>query len=364
MKENREGPAKPRRNERDAYELELLERCLAAVQEEVGGLTWKRKRPDGNRQRQVDGYVEARLGEHRLPYAVEVKPMIRLAHVGALVQLAKKLRDERLLVCARRIPKAVGEALREKEVAYVDLGGNAYLRAPGLYLFVDGRRPAAHELRARPNLTGAEIKLLGVFLRDPDAGEAIQQELADRAGIALGLIGKGRNKLVELRILEPVGKRQWRVADRVEGLRRFADGWATTLRPKLRPQRYRMLKLEDEGGLERRMAEVEPDLGCLLGGERAAGRLTRFLRTDRATIHTPPAQQRKVAKALKLVPAEEGPITLLARYGLGDDYRLPRQPVPLAHPLLVWAECLTIPDERVAGVATKLYENYLVPRNA
>ena len=143
------------------------------------------------------------------------------------------------------------------------------------------------------------------------------------------------------------------------GLRRLAEGWGAVVRHKLRPRTYRMPELEGRGDLEQRLAATDPDLGRLLGGERAAGHLTRFLHTEHATLHVTPGMQREVVKELMLVPDEQGPVTILERHGEGDEYQLANLDVPLAHPLLVWSECLTVPDERVGQAAGLLHDQLL-----
>lgn len=351
-------PKPPPRADRD-----LLDACLEALQRlaptQGGGPVIAHRRPG------PDLHMDLQLDGHDVAYAVEVKRALRPAHVGPLAHYARQLeeRGERLMVCADRIPDKLGEELRTRDVAYIDLGGNMYLRAPGVYVMVTGR-PPVEARRGRQNLTGTDVRLLGVFLRDPDAGEAVQTELAERAGVALGAVGRGREKLVRLGLLDRTAARRWAVNDRAKGLRRFAEGWAAVVRHKLRPRGYRMLETPGRGALEDRLGRAGPELGCLVGGELAAEHLTRFLYTDHATLHVPADRQKEVTRALMLVPDEEGPITLLERYGRGDEYRLPELPgTPLAHPLLVWAECLTIADERVAQTAGRLYRE-LVERAA
>lgn len=336
---------------------DLLEGCLAALQKVAPGVLRVRSlEPEGTPR--TDAILELELEGHPLRFVVETKHHLRTVHVGPLVHLARQL-GEPLLVCAARIPESIGRELREHQVAYLDLGGNAYLRGPGVYFLITGRRPLATQ-RGLRNLTGTEARLLWIFLRDADAGEAVQEDLARRADIALGAVGPGRQKLVDLRILEPVGKRQWRVVDRAAGLRRFGEGWGAVIRHKLKPRTYRALLLDEPDELERRLEQGNPELGCLLGGERAAGHLTGDLRTEHATLHVLPNTQRATARALQLVPDAEGPLTLLERFGAGDEVRFPDLPgVPLVHPLLAWAECLTVPDERVAQVARELHEQLL-----
>jgi hypothetical protein len=339
-------------------ERDLVEACLEALRDTLPAEARDRTALKRTRGTQPDLHLELGVGGQAVPFAVEAKRTLRATHLGPLVHLARQLerRGEHLLVCAERIPDPLGKELRANEIAYLDRGGNAWMRAPGLFVLITGRRPV--ELRrGRHDLRGTEVRLLGVFLTYPPAEQARQTDLAQHAGIALGAVGRAREKLVRLGILDHVDKRRWQVRDRVQGLRRFGDGWAAVVRHKLDPRTYRLL---EEGGadLEKRLANAGPELECLLGGELAAAHLTHHLQTEHATLHVPAGRRQTVAKALKLVPDPGGPVTILDRYGRGDEHPLPvRAGVTFAHPLLVWAECLTVPDERVAQTAERLYDD-------
>jgi hypothetical protein len=335
-------------------DLELVRDCLEALTELVPAEAHVMLEGDGGGPR-TDVVLEVRVGDRRARYVVEVKRRLNREGVGPLRHLAQARaeRGERLLVCADRIGDELGAELRERELPYLDLGGNAFLPGPELYVTIVGRRPATRAV-GRGRLTANQVKLLEVYLRDADAEQLVMKDLAKRAGIALGAVGKARERLAELGILEPLEGKRWRVANRAEGLERFAEGWAAALREKLGPRRYRMIAPGGET-LEERLAEGPADPGCLLGGERAAAHMTQFLETEHATLHAPRGMRGDVAARLGLVPDQEGPLTLLDRHGRGDEYRLPGLPgVPLAHPLLTWAECQMVPDERVVHTAAKL----------
>lgn len=342
-----------------APERDLVEACLEALREEVPAEALDCTMQKGTQGPRPDIILKLRVEGRDVVYAVEAKRGLQAQHVGPLAHRARQFehRDEHLLVCAERIPRQLGEELRAHGIAYIDRGGNAWLRAPGLFVLITGRPPV--ELRrGRKDLRGTEVRLLGVFLMYPEADQAVQTELALRAGIALGAVGRARDRLVRLGIIDPTNERRWPIRNRTEGLRRFGEGWAAVVRYKLKPRTYRMLEVKGRGNLEKRMANAGPELECMLGGELAAAHLTHHLETEHATLHVTANRRAEVAKALTLVPDERGPITLLDRYGRGDEHPLPMiRGVRLAHPLLVWAECLTVPDERVAKTAERLYDD-------
>lgn len=350
-----------------AQDQELIEQCLETLRVLGPVEKWKvRAVPDRATQEgappHVDGYLDLWIGGERHEWWVETKGLVRPLQVGPIAHVAHQLkqRGRRMLLCARRIPEKVGEELRKYNVAYIDEGGNAYLEAPGLFVFVTGRPAVANTVDRGKHLTGTEVRLLGVFLREPDAGKMVQTELAERAGIALGAVGRAREKLGKLHVLRKHGPRQWFVLDRERGLQQFAEGWAAN-RQRLRPRKYRTIGLDADDDLERKLKTEGARLGCLLGGERALGHFTRYLRTEQVTLHVPPEKRQVAVKALKLVPDDEGPITLVNRYGTGDENTGDvLRGMRLAHPLLVWAECQLVPDERVAQAAKQLFDDCLI----
>jgi hypothetical protein len=340
-------------------ELDLIADCAAAL-ERVAEAKVRVRGGKALRAGAVrpDAHLRAQLAGQALEYAVEVKRTLRDDAIGPITHQARAWAEDgqRLLLCATRIPDRLGGLLRENGVDYLDTDGNVHLHGPGVFVLVQGRKPTRPQC-TRPGLRGTDVRLLGVFLRDADAGEQIQTELARRAGIALGAVGKARAHLVRLGVLEAAGPRHWQVRDRAAGLRLFGEGWATLIRGRLRPRNFHLVDALVRGTLEERIAAAAPGLAVLLGGERAAAHLTGFLDTDHATLHVARADRRAAADALGLVPAEDGPITMLDRYGEGDVHTLDTLPeTPLAHPLCVWAECLTVRDERVAQAARRILE--------
>jgi len=307
---------------------------------------------------QLEIEIDGRL--HR--FVVQAHRGLHERNLGPLLHQSRELAEdgERLLVCTPRVPRKLGELLREHGVAYLDLGGNAYLCGDGLYVQIEGRAPLPKRI-GRGKLTGTDYRLLGVYLMEEQAGDWTQAQLAKRAGIAIGAVGKGRLALAEQGLLGLMAPKRWGVADRAKGLQQFANGWAMNIRHKLRPQGFRLLNEKRHGDLETRLRKQGPGLKCLLGGERAAGMITQFLRTEYTTLHAQAGKLRDTAKALGLVPDDQGPITLLERYGIEDEWRLGTDnELAMVHPLLVWAECLNVPDERVAQTAKRLYDEFLV----
>jgi hypothetical protein len=301
------------------------------------------------------------LDGSRLEFLAIVQPRVDQPTAPLAIQAARRVEQagRRPLLFTRRVSEEVGREFRANAMAYVDLGGNAWIHGPGLRLLVTGRPPAPTQT-VDARLRGTTLRLLGEFLVDPASGTRTQTELSVRAGIALGAVGAARDQLTQVGLLDRTGPRHWRVRDRSTALDEFARGWATLVRPRLGARRYRLLAPSDASDLSDRIERHAVDLQLLVGGELAAGWLTSFLETEYATLHVPSDRHKEVARVLGLAPDGSGPIALVDQYGAihsGPSGEVGR--AQIVHPLWIWAECATSGDERVAQVAQLVRAHHL-----
>jgi hypothetical protein len=64
---------------------------------------------------------------------------------------------------------------------------------------------------------------------------------------------------------------------------------------------------------------------------------------------------------LRLVPDPQGNITFLHQFGKSNHWWLHRTE-RIADPLLLYAELMMVPDDRLKETAQWIYEKYIVPR--
>jgi hypothetical protein len=341
----------------------LVASCLQAF-EAAGSPRNSRWRPRRAKQPgSTDGYLALAVGGQRIEFAIAIRPTLHDAHLGPLVHLRSQLaaHDERLLVCARRIPERMGARLRELRIAYLDTAGAAWLEAPGLLVRVAARAPAKR-VPSRPRLTGTDLRLLHVLLRGGGTAGSNHRQLAVGAGIALGAVGKGLRALESRGLLRRRGAARWDVQDPVAAQAQFVEGWATVVRGRLHPRGYRATAPKWLERLPRRLTALSDR--CLLGGELAAARLTGTLKTEHATLHVAAGSHRDLAAELDLILDDAGPITLLERFGTGDAFPDPeRRGLWLAHPLLIHAELVAIGDERLAPAIQAIWRQWSATRD-
>ena len=135
-------------------------------------------------------------------------------------------------------------------------------------------------------------------------------------------------------------------------------GYATVVRPRLLVGRYRTNDADPETLEERIEKALGETVTWAWGGGAAAMRLTKLYRGEATVLHVdvPPAD---LARRLRALPAEGGPLTILQGPGrIAFEGALPRT----VHPLLVYTELLTARSARARDAAREIQERYLRPR--
>ena len=102
------------------------------------------------------------------------------------------------VVIAPSLSLAVRAILEEEGIAWLDFGGNAHLDFDGRLIHIEGRPvPTEHKERSpqKSLFTPKATRLLRVLLQGPLQAHKVE-ELAERAGVSLGLVSKVRKLLL------------------------------------------------------------------------------------------------------------------------------------------------------------------------
>jgi hypothetical protein len=231
--------------------------------------------------------------------------------------------------------------LERAGIDYIDLAGNAHLRAPGLLVHVEGRRPAKEPVRAPGRPHKAWIKTVMALLVQPELFNAPYRTMAEQADVALGTIGACMNDLAQRGVVvDRTAGRQ--LIDRPALVALWVQAYVEALRPKLTERRLQV-RVDGKAELVARLTRVlgERRIRWALTGADAADRRTHFFRAEETEIYAPVAalEDRAVQNALVAQPAVragnvlviEPPGPLAIRPAVQDD-------VPVAPDLLAYAE--------------------------
>ena len=286
-------------------------------------------------------------------YAVEVKNGLRPATLGATIHQMERGGQPALLV-ADHVTPALADELKARGVPFIDAAGNAFLEQPGLFVWVNGRKPIAkpvHETVGRAFQSNG-LKVVFALLCNPGWINRPYRELAAQAEVAHGTVGAVMADLQRAGFMaENKGKRGTRrLFNAKELLDQWVDAYARTLRPRTRFGRYYVQRIE--GWKAWPLAEH----GAMWGGEPAGALLTGYLQPGELTIYADkmPALLAAQHKFLKdPQPGHSAVVEVRRRFWrfTGD----PRN-TSVVPPILVYADLLATGDVRCIETAKLIYQ--------
>ena len=189
--------------------------------------------------RQADAVLEITGPEDKYRFAVEMKTAARRETVQHLRTQWHLAAEERLLLVAPYITPQVAQRCREIGLCFADTAGNMFLRAPGLHVYVIGKRTVEtlHTDKGRA-VTPAGLRIVFVLLCEPTFLNATYREIAAAARVALGTVGPVMKDLENRRHVT-LGVERRRILDLDRLFEEWIGAFPTVLRPKLNARRFR-----------------------------------------------------------------------------------------------------------------------------
>src|SRR5262249_21533195 len=263
-----------------ATERFILERVLEAIGRETGVtarvLQWE-PALNWHTPLRPDALVEFDIPPTPQQYAVEVKNVDRYQILNQIRAFWPRQANPPLLIAAPYITPQAAERCREMDLFFADAAGNIFLKAPGLHIYVTGRRkpvdfkPAEEGKIANP----AGLRVVFALLCKPNLLNATYREIAAAARVALGTIGPVIKDLETRRHITPATEVGRTVQRRFLDPRRLVQEWVAVypavLRPKLNIRRFRAQQTGWTKGVD-----LYP-YNAFWGGEVAANRLLHYL---------------------------------------------------------------------------------------
>ena len=275
--------------------------------------------------------------------------------VDGILAQATRFKPGRWILFAPHVGRPLAAYLEEHGANFVDLVGNCRLQVGRRQLAkIEGRPPERRPRHGR-GMGAPGQQILFALLVWPDLLNAPIRELAEAAGVA---VATAADRLACLRkegfIHETDHERRLTEPRRLLDL--WLKGYETLVRPKLLIGRYRTQETDPEA-LERL---VEKTLGremtWAFGAAAAAYRLTGYYRGPDTVLHVQQVGF-DIAKRLRALPADDGPLILLRAPGVvAFKGAAPRTVAPL----LVYTELLFAGGERAREAAVQIQRRYLV----
>lgn len=341
-------------------EQTMILAALAALQEKtaIQGSLVESDTPLAG-QYEPDGAIDLVYENKTHRYLVECKSAIdRKAQIDQVHRQLESIGARGLLV-APYLSKELAEHCRARELQFIDTCGNAYLRAPGMFILMTGEKSERGQasLRAPKGLTNAAgLRVVFALLSQPTLVNAPFKDIASQAGVSLG---------TAYNVLEDLERRGYLIkggsADRRTLLerRRLMDEWTinypSTLRTRLQGKRY---TASDPLWWEN--AELLAS-GAAWGSEVAASKLTGYLKPVTQTIYVRPGDMESLIRTLvkqhRVRPDPNGEIEILEKFWHWQS----DTPTDIVPPLLVYSELLALLDPRTQETADMIKEKFIEP---
>ena len=344
--------------------MDVLQQAVEAVTAEVADLRFdalRRARPNTL----GDAKLTVHAGKDKHTFRVEVKRgILTSAALPALETLVKRWApDSSLMVVATQIGPSMAKLLQERNIAFMDAAGNAFLTAPGLHIWISGKRSGVKRVVTGLHRQSA-VKVIFALLTDPSLDKEPDAALlnspvrilATAAGVAMGSVGSVLDNLRSMGFLLDDDDVR-RLVERERLIELWATDYLARLRHRLIHHRYRIASVREW----ERMPRLPPN--AWWGGEVAGARLTRHLSPEKITIYTRALPDEWVVRA-QLQPDQDGNVEVLTPFwgdGLISRWQRDSDDLPkdCVHPLLVYADLLANDEERSSETAKRLYDKFL-----
>jgi len=292
-------------------------------------------------------------------YAIEAKRNLTTAKAGQAIEQLRAVPFKGLLVTDYVNPK-MAERLKEMNVAFIDLAGNAYINNAPIYIYIRGNKPIEKPggiLVPKPTraFQATGLKVVFGFLTNPDLIYAPYRTIAEFTDVALGTVGWVINDLQTHGFLLDEGKKG-RLIRKRELLDMWVEAYPEKLKPKLFLGRYRV---RDKDWW--RNADVEKH-HAMWGGEVAAAIITNYLKPYITTIYALEIPALLLFEN-QLKKDMEGNVELLKKFwkpGLNTEGQHGKKKhIDCVPYLLVYADLIATADQRNIETAKILYDEYL-----
>ena len=338
----------PKMDQRET-ETELLEKAIEAFHKATGVPVHLQRREPQRHGHRTDAELRFAFPKGEKRFDAEVKPTLLLQTLGPAIEQMKRL-PEKVVMVTRYVNPNMAERLKQMEIPFLDTLGNAYLKAPPVYIYMTGQAPRRFP-REKPTraFVPAGLKVVFALLCRQELADAPFRTIAQTAHVALGTVAWVMDDLERLGHLLMMGKRGRRLIHKQKLLEHWVAAFPNQLRPKLLLGRF---ATPDPNWWEHTQVG---NFHAYWGAEIAAARLTGYLKPELATVYIRDKPGRFLA-ANRLRTDPKGNVEVLEAFW---DTQCDWANTDIVHPLLVYADLLATGDPRNIETARRIYDEQL-----
>ena len=280
-------------------------------------------------------------------YFAEVKTSFSNAKLGDVLIQAKRF-DAPFLFVTEYVTQPQAEKMRELKMNFLDAAGNAFINAPGFFVFITGKKGSRSKQKSINIFRPAGMKMIFAFLQKDGFENADYRTIAAETGLTHTTVGRVFADLEKAGFLiRRAGDKRF-LTNKVELLKRWTISYGEQFRAALKPVRYSSTKHTGRWWEKINIKEYK----AFWGGETGGAILTKHLKPQNATIYADSNLPKLQAK-YGLIKDEKGEMEILRRFWNFGEFG------DAAPPLVVYADLLATADERNLETAQIIYDEYL-----
>lgn len=288
-------------------------------------------------------------------FIVEAKLTVRNSNLGLILSQLEDVKQNSkrpIILIAEYISKMAAEEFKKRDINYIDIAGNAFIKYNNLLIFIDGqKKPKQEKTNQSRAFQEAGLKILFQLLYKPEHLQDSYRKITEKADVSIGSVSNVMAELEDLNyLLKTSDKRVLKNKNKL--LERWIVEYNAVLRPRI--VRKKMRFLDDDFQQQWRNINTHFSDGSVLwGGEPGAAILTENLRPEKFTLFTN-LDLSEVAKAVKLVPSENGDVEILQKFWNNNSENKKTAPA-----LLIYADLINSGFGRNIETAKQILENEL-----
>lgn len=330
----------------DMQEPEIIYAAVGNIREQMGLKATVEPNPKNANTLRI------RIGfeDNDLCFNIETRKDLREHQLPTIEDIARQ-KDPFMLV-AQYLGPGIKAELRKRNIAYLEVNGNLFIRHKGACILIDANKPIdlARETGNRA-FTKTGLKVVYLYLTDEAWLNQTHRAIARQTNTGLGNINNVNSGLEKEGFLFQIKRGEKQLQNKKELLERWLKAYFEQLQPTLRIGRFRFLHDHDFANWK----ELVLDKDTWWGGEPAAAILTNYLQPGELTLYTNRSRN-ELMREYKLIPDQKGILTALTPFWNVENTIPGHETV---HPLLVYADLMNTSYSRCHETARIIWDKYL-----
>lgn len=327
-------------------ENKILKQAIASFKKNFGFQIEIEEFQNDNYDLSIDAVLKIKIQLMELKFFAEIKSTVNSSIIGFMLHHKNDFPHTQLLV-SNYINPVMAERLKDNDINFVDVAGNAYINAYPVFIFVKGNKEKKLQAASFKGkaFTQSGLKMIYALLCDKKLLNRPYREIASASGIALGTVGQMIDNLKKQGFVIDMGSR----GRKLTNSKALFDRWCMDYSEKLKPKLFLGTFAGPDNFWEQ--FHLESDQGKW-GGEVAAFKLTNYLKPENAIIYVNEEKLRDIVIQNRLKRDEKGNIEIFKIFWSIDG----KEEKPIVHPFIIYADLLEINNQRTIETAKVIYD--------